>query len=254
MNDRISNIISKSKATISKYSPEILTGLGLISMVGSTVLAVKATPKAIKIIQNKEQKENKKLKNMDIIKETWKEYIPSLSLSLGGITCIICGCRINTSRGAALATAYAISEKTLSTYRDKVIETIGERKEKSIRQQIQQDNIDKNPPVESKIIITQKGNTLIKDEYSGRYFRSDLDAIRKASNELNKQMLHNDYISLNQWYTSIGLEVIKDGHRLGWNIAQGLLELDFDTCLVGDEPCIIMEYSRYPEPGYDMMA
>lgn len=253
MNDRISNIISKTKSTVSKHSPEILTGIGIAGMITSTILAVKATPKAVAIIQNKKNKKEKQT-TIDIIKSTWKLYIPSISCGVGGVLCILSGSRINAKRSAALATAYTISEKTLKTYRDKVIETIGEKKEKNIRQSIQQDEIDKNPPVESKIVLTQKGNTLIKDEYSGRYFRSDLDTIRKASNELNRQMLHNNYISLNQWYSSIGLEIVKDGYHLGWNIDNGLMELDFGTCLVGDEPCITMDYSRAPKPNYDMMG
>ncbi len=249
MDNKIQNILKNTKSFISKHSPEILTGLGLASMMTSTVLAVKATPKAVKLIQEKENQNGQKLDTKTIIKTVWKEYIPALSFSIGGITCIICGCHIGTKRTTALATAYAISERTLMTYKDKVVETIGEKKEKKISQ----DEIDKNPPIESKVIITQKGNTLIKEEYSGRYFRSDLDAIRKASNELNRKMLHNNYISLNEWYTAIGLEIIKEGHRLGWNIDKGLIELDFDTCLVGDEPCITMEYSRPPEPNYDML-
>ena len=253
MNNKIQNIFKNTKLFISKHSPEILTGLGLASMLTSTVLAVKATPKAIRLIQEEENQNGQKIDTKKVIKTVWKEYIPAVSFGIGGITCIICGCHIGTKRSAALATAYAISERTLMTYKDKVIETIGEKKEKQIRQKISQDEIDKNPPVESKVIITQKGNTLIKEEYSGRYFRSDLDAIRKASNELNRKMLHNNYISLNEWYTAIGLEIIKEGHRLGWNIDKGLIELDFDTCLVGDEPCITMEYSRQPEPNYDMM-
>lgn len=253
MNEKIHSAVKATKGFISKHSPEILTGIGLASMVTSTILAVKATPKAVELIQTEEYERKERLKPIDVVKLTWKEYIPAASFGLGGLVCIISGCRIGTKRGAALATAYAVSERTLRTYRDKVVETMGEKKEKEIRQKIAQDNIDKNPPIESKVIITQKGNTLIKDEYSGRYFRSDLDAIRKASNELNREMLHSNYISLNQWYSAIGLEMLNDGHRLGWNIDKGLIELDFGTCLVGDEPCITMEYSRPPEYNFDMM-
>lgn len=253
MNNKVHNIITTSKKFISKHSPEILTGLGLASMVTSTILAVKATPKAVELIQKEEYERKGRLKPKEVVQITWKEYLPAASFGIGGLICIIGGCRIGAKRGAALATAYAVSERTLRTYRDKIIETVGEKKEKEIRQKVKQEAIDKNPPVESKVIITQKGNTLIKDEYSGRYFRSDLDSIRKASNELNREMLHSNYISLNQWYSAIGLEMIKDGHRLGWNIDKGLIELDFDTCLIGDEPCITMEYSRAPEPNFDMM-
>lgn len=252
MKEKIYDVIKSAKGYVGKHSPEILVGIGLASMATSTVLAIKATPKALELIQNEDTDE----KDIDIwrkIKITWKEYIPAISCCVGGGICIISAMHINSKRSAALATAYAISERTLLTYRDKVIETIGEKKEKQIRQSIRQDSINSNQPVESKVIITQKGNTLIKDEYSGRYFRSDLDSIRKASNDLNRTMLHDNYISLNQWYTAIGLEIIKDGYRLGWNIDKGLIELDFDTCLVGDEPCIVMGYSRQPEPSFDMM-
>lgn len=253
MNTKFQNVIKTSKTFLSKHSPEILTGLGVASMVTSTILAVKATPKAVRLIQYEEDQNEKKLDVKGVIKTTWKEYIPAMSFGIGGIACIVYGCRIGAKRSAALASAYAISERTLRTYREKVIETIGEKKEKNIRQKIKQDEINDNPPVESKVIITQKGNTLIKDEYSGRYFRSDLDAIRKSLNDINHKMLSNDYISLNQWYSAIGLEMIKDGYNVGWNIDRGLIELDIDTCLVGDEPCITLDYSRSPEPDFNMM-
>lgn len=253
MNEKIHNAVKATKGFISKHSPEILTGIGLASMVTSTVFAVKATPKALELIQKEEYERKERLKPKDVLLTTWKEYIPAASFGIGGLICVISGCRIGAKRGAALATAYTVSERAFRTYREKVVETIGEKKEKDIRQKINQEDIDKNPPVESKIVITQKGNTLIKDEHSGRYFRSDLDTIRKAVNELNREMLHSNYISLNQWYSAIGLEMVKDGHRLGWNIDRGLIELDFGTCLAGDEPCITMEYSRPPEYNFDMM-
>ena len=250
--NKLQNTVKSAKLFIHEHSPEILTGIGVIGMVTSTVLAIKATPKALELIHSEENNKKNKLDKKEIIKITWKEYIPAVSLGVGGIICIVSGCKIGTKRGAALATAYAVSERTLRTYRDKVVETIGEKKEKDIREKISQDNINSNPPQNGSIVITQSGNTLIKDEYSGRYFRSDLDNIRKASNELNKEMLHCDYISLNQWYSAIGLDNIKNGDELGWNITQGLIELDFGTCLAGDEPCITMEYSRMPEPGFNM--
>ncbi len=251
---KFQDTVKATKTFLYKHSPEILTGLGIVSMVTSTVLAVKATPKALELIQEEEYRRKEKLKPKELVVLTWKEYLPAVSFGIGGLICIVSGCRIGTKRGAALATAYAVSERTLRTYKNKIVETIGEKKEKEIREKINQDDVDKNPPIASRVIITQKGNTLIKDEYSGRYFRSDLDSIRKVSNELNREMLHDDYISLNQWYTALGLETIKDGYNIGWNIDKGLIELDFGTCLCGDEPCITMEYSRLPEPAFNMMS
>lgn len=266
MNEKIKGAFKSTKKAIVKYSPEILTGLGIASMIGSTIFAIKATPKAMNLLSVAQRDKEKKLLASDELMNSeypikltfkegfmtiWKEYIPAVSLCTSGIVMIILGSHINNRRSAALATAYAVSERTLRTYKDKVIEVIGENKEKKIRDQIAQDNINKDLPKNETIIITSKGNTLIKDEYSGRYFRSDLDTIRKAMNDLNREMLCENYISLNQFYSTIGLEPVKDGYRLGWNIDRGYIDINFGTCLANDEPCICLEFNRMPEPNFD---
>ena len=190
------------------------------------------------------------------IKETvltaWKPYIPAAVSTLASTACIIAGCTVNCRRNAALSTAYALSERALITYRDEVIKTIGEKKEKELRGRIAQSEVDKDKVSKQQIIITSKGNTLCKDSISGRYFKSDMDAIRKACNELNRKMMMENYISLNQFYDTIGLDHIKDGDYLGWNIDNGLIELDFDACISDtDEPCIVIDYNVMPVKGYD---
>lgn len=253
MSNSLSNIVKKTKKVVSKYSPEILTTLGISSMITSTVLAVKATPKALKIINAKKFDDKKsELTPKEIVKITWKEYLPSVSFGISGIIFVVLGCRINSKRSAAFATAYAISERTLRTYKDKVIETIGEKKEKVIREKASQEAINNKPPQSNQVIITSKGNTLIMDSLSGRYFRSDLETIRKILNDLNRSITYQNYISLNEWYYAIGLDGIKSGDDIGWNIDGGLIELDFNTCLAdNDEPCICIDYVRTPQPGYN---
>lgn len=243
MNNKLSTIIQNGKAFISKHNSDILIGAGVISLVTSTVFAIKATPKAVKILEKADNPKDPKEK----IKLVWKEYIPMLSFGLTGIVFIFCGSHINNKKTKALTAAYAISERTLLKYKDKVIETIGENKEKKIREDINQDEIDKNPAKESQIIITAKGNTLIRDSISGRYFRSDLENVKKAVNELNRKMTIENTISLNQYYSAIGLTSIKDGDLIGWDISDGLIELMYGACLTEDEePCISIDYSRSP--------
>ena len=90
------------------------------------------------------------------------------------------------------------------------------------------------------------------DSISGRYFRSDLDTIRKVVNSLNREMTHQNYISLNKFYSELGLPGIKDGDYIGWNIDRGLIELDFDACITDtDEPCIVIDYNITPDKGFD---
>lgn len=254
MNEKISSLIRTTKGFVSKHSPEILTGIGVAGMITTTVLAVKATPKAMRLLEDAEYDKGDKLTPVEVVKVAWKPYIPALVTGVASATCIIGATAVNSKRNAALAAAYAISEKTLVTYRDKVIETIGEKKEKELRDKIAQDSVDKNPVSNAPVIITSKGKTLCKDSLSGRYFYSDIDAIRKVVNELNREMTYNNYISLDEFYSEIGLDPIKNGNRLGWSLDDGLIELEFSSCLAdNEEPCLVLDYSRPPKYDFDKL-
>ena len=255
MSTKISNFVKATKTSLKKHSPEILTGIGIAGMITSTVLAVKATPKAIELIKDREYElDVAELTIVETVKTAWKPYIPAAVTAIASISCIIGASKINAKRNAALATAYGISERALARYRDKVIETIGEKKEKEIKGKIAQDEVDKQPVSKSQVIVTSKGNTLCRDELSRRYFRSDLDHIRKIVNELNRDMTFNDYISLEEFYNRLGLEPTKESPYLGWNLQDGLIELDYDTCLAeNDEPCIVIDYNIAPKYDFDKM-
>ena len=252
MNEKMSNFIKTTKGYVAKHSPEILTGIGVAGMITSTVLAVKATPRALLLLDVAEHDKGERLTPIETVKAAWKPYIPAVVMGLASTACIIGASAVNTKRNAALATAYALSEKTLLTYRDKVVETLGEKKEKEIREKVAQDEIDKKHISSGQVIITPKGNTLCMESLSGRLFRSDIDQIRKSINELNRQMTHQNYISLNELYGELGLDYIPTGSRLGWNLDDGLIEVDFGTCLAeNDEPCIVVDYSRPPKYEFD---
>lgn len=254
MKEKMSNFIKTTKGFMCKHSPEILTGIGVTGMIASTVLAVKATPKALYLLEEAEDIKGERLTPMETVKAAWKEYIPALATGVAGASCIIGASKVNAKRNAALATAYAISERTLIRYKDKVIETIGEKKEKEIRGKIAQDEVSQNPVANSQIIITPKGNTLCMESISGRYFKSDIEIIRKAVNELNREMTYNNYVSLDEFYYRIGLESTKNSGRLGWNLDNGLIDVDFSTCLTeSDEPCIVIDYNVPPKYDFDKM-
>ena len=50
----IKNALKSIQTTVSKHSPEILTGIGIAGMITTTVLAVRATPKALVLIEEAE--------------------------------------------------------------------------------------------------------------------------------------------------------------------------------------------------------
>ena len=50
----ISNALKALQKTVKKHSPEILTGIGIAGMTAAAVMAVKATPKALRMVDEKE--------------------------------------------------------------------------------------------------------------------------------------------------------------------------------------------------------
>lgn len=244
-----------------KHSPEILTGIGIAGMLTTTVLAVKATPKALQLIDEKKREDHvDKLPVKDVVKVAWKPYVPAAVTGALSLTCLIGASSVNVRRNAALATAYKISETALAEYREKVVETIGESKEKQIREKVAKEQVEKVPMKQGDIIVTEKGNTLCLDVISGRYFKSDIDRIKKAVNELNRRMLTDPfgYISVNELYDELGLEHIGIGDDIGWNVSTGMIDIDPGSCLTPDgTPCVVINYvvaPKYDYTGYSAYA
>lgn len=248
----ITNIIKGIKASISRHSPEILTGIGIAGMVTTTILAVKATPKAIKLIEaEKRAKHVDALSPVDTVKTVWKCYIPAAMTGVSSIACLIGSNAINAKRNAALTTVYTLSEMARNEYKEKVIETIGEKKERVIKEKVDAERIKKDPVSKKEVIITEKGTTLCYDHVFGRYFKSDIDIINRAMNKINREIVINMYASLNDFYAELGLSPVEMGYDLGWNIDDGTIEIEPSSQLADDgTPCLVIDYSVSPKYNY----
>lgn len=248
-------LLKTMKVFTKKHSPEILTGIGIAGMITTTVLAVKATPNALVLLEDaefdKKDETGEELTVPEKIKVCWRCYIPATITGIASVTCIIGASSVNAKRNAALATAYSISQTALTEYKEKVVETIGEKKEKVVRQKVAQSKVDKQPVSNSEVIITEKGNTRFFEPLSGRYFDSDIETVRRIVNELNKRMIGGEqYISLSEFYNEIGLKPTNISDRIGWRVDVDIIEIDFPA--VKDEngkPCLSLDYLI--EPTYD---
>lgn len=252
MKKEIAKSFLSLKTAIKKHSPEILTGIGIAGMITTTVMAVRATPKALILIEErKEEIGAEKLEAMDMVKTTWACYIPAAITGTLSVACLIGASSVNARRNTALATAYTLSESALKDYQGKVIEMFGEKKNEAVKDAVAKDKVEKNPVVTREVIITEKGNTLCYDAISGRYFKSDIEKIKKAECELNRQMLDDMYVSLNDFYYEIGLDSVKLGDELGWNVDSGYIDLSFSSQLASDgTPCLVIDYSVAPRYDY----
>lgn len=245
------------KMAVTKHSPEILTGLGIAGMIVTTVMAVRATPKALQLIDAKKEElelePEEKLHPVDMVKATWKCYVPAAVTGVTSAACLIGASSVNMRRNAALATAYNLSATALSEYKEKVLETVGEKKEQAIRNKVAEERINKEPVNQSAIIVSGTGNTRCFDTITKQRFISDIEAIKRTINELNRRMVNGeDYISLNDFYCEIGIDPVSIGDELGWNVTRGLIEVDFSAQLDTDGvPCIVLDYAIAPKRGFN---
>lgn len=252
----VTNFFKGIKAAASDHAPEILTGLGVAGMITTVVLAVKATPKALDLIEDAEEEKGEVLTRVETVKVAWKPYIPAAVTGVVSTACLIGASSVSVRRNAALTAAYQLSTTALAEYKEKVVETIGEKKEKAIHDKMAQDKVDNNPPSKNEIIFTGGGDTLCLDALSGRYFKSDKNKIEKAVNSLNFRMTGGMEmsISLNEFYDAIGLSRLPMGEELGWRTDKGLIDLHYGAVLTADnEPCMVIEHLMPPEYGFHKM-
>ena len=251
----VTNFFKDLEVAINKHSPQILTAIGIIGMGGAGVIAVINTPKALKLLEaKKKEKHCEKLPPNEVVKTTWKCYLPAVLTSAASAGCLIKANSISTRRNAALATAYSLSKAAYSEYKDKVIETIGEKKEREIEDKIVKDKVEMNPPNDREVIIIEGGDTLCFDGFCGRYFMSDEDTIQRAIRKINRDIVSgNMYASLNEFYNEIGLSPVPIGDDLGWKIDDGEIEVDTKYTKVKGKPCLALTFSVAPKYEYYKM-
>lgn len=261
---------------VSKRSPEILTGVGLVGMVATTVLAVKATPKALQLIEEEKKKrtkekyeENKKadpningvpaetLSALETIKVAWKPYVPAAITGALSIGCIVGASSVNARRQAALYSAYKLTETAFTEYKDKVAETVGEKKVKEIKQKIAEDKVEKatDPESKTKVVLSSDGDTWFIDPYSNIKFQSTANKIDMAANKLSRKMLDEMYVSLDEFYDELGIDPsdrTKTSNDIGWHIDDGIIEPDYSDAIVKDgKAYVVMDFLKRPEYGFD---
>lgn len=254
MNAKTFQAIGKSiKVYATKHAPGILTGIGISGFITTIGMTVRIAPQAKAAVEDAEyyasKYDDKPITTGDKVKIYAKYYLPIVLTSGMSATCIIMGNRTQSKRNAALAAAYSLSEATLKEYQQTVLEEVGEKKETKIRDKIAQKSLDKTPVEDSAVIFTGNGDVLCFDKYSGRYFMSSIESIRTVCNDLSRQLLSDMFVSLNEFYTAIGLDEIPLGGDVGWDVETGLVEPYFSTQLdKKGHPCVVIDYMVVPTP------
>ena len=246
--------------SLSSNSPMILSGLAVAGVIGTAILAVRATPKAVYekhkyAVDTTDRSENedartRTLTHVEIVQATWKFYIPAAISGAATIGCIIGANQIGMRRNAALLGAYTLVDTAFREYKEEVLAQIGVTKERKVHDEIEKRHIDEHPVRDAQVIITGGGDQLCYDTLTGRYFKSDAETIRRAENEINRRVISDMYISQNEFYDLLGLGPTTVGDELGWNL-DNLISLVFTSHLAQDGmPCLAVGYAKLPIKDY----
>jgi hypothetical protein len=252
------HILKRAEKLAVDNSPAILTAFGIAGVVSTAVLAGKASIKAFMLYEDNltfaEAHQETPPETKDVIRLVWKLYIPAASSGLLTIAAIVGSNHVSTRRATAMAAVYSISEKAFVEYKDKVVERLGEKKEQSFRDEIAQDRVKNNPVNENTVIITDGGEVLCYDHFTGRYFKSSMEAIKKAQNDINYQILHDGYASVSDLFDILGLPVTSYSEEVGWN-QDRMLDIAFSTVLSEDNrPCISIDFDLSPNRKFSHFA
>lgn len=245
----------KSEMKVRKHSPEILAGVGVVGVVGSFVMACKATTKLSDILDESKEQLDKikevvadpayedKYDEHDAKSDTTityvqtgmkiaKLYAPSVILCASSLGCLLASNNILRKRNAALTAAYATIDKSFKEYRRRVSERFGDEVEKEIRYNIKAKEIttvdeDGNEVKETIKEIEVDPNS--PESYSdyARFFDESCAAWQNDA-EYNltflkaQQQYANDLLKargrlfLNEVYRMLGIDETKAGQIVGW--------------------------------------
>ncbi len=207
----IHKLYFKSVRFIKRESPTILTCVGAVGVVATSIATAKAATKASKLLESAEEVKGEELTTLEKVNIAGPVYIPAVLFGAATITCIFGANVLNKRHQAAMASAYALLDRSYKEYKTKVNELYGEDANKLINEEIAKDKYE-----ETDIRVTD-GKQLFYDDYSKRYFESTMDDVIWAEYELNRSLVMQGGVYLNEWYESLDLEPLESYSTFGWS-------------------------------------
>lgn len=201
--------MNKAQYFLKKHSSKILTVMGAAGVVGTAVLSVKATPKALLLIEEAKKEKGDELTVVETVKVAWKPYVPAAITGFSTMACIFGANYLNTKNQASLMSAYMLLDNSYKEYRNKVNELYGEEADMNIQHEVVKSKIDDEIEVED-------GKLLFFDHHSMYAFESTMEHVLEAETAFLEILNHRGYACLNEYYDLLGIPYVEDGFQLGW--------------------------------------
>lgn len=214
----------KALVLLTENASALLTAGGVVGTVTTAVLTGRAAAQSVRKLHDRDMEEaskplseRKEITRKDNIMHVWPYFIPPVIAGGATIGSIVMASRISAQRAAALAAAYAVSEKQLKEYRGKVEEKLGVKKATEVQDSIQQDRVNTNPPTD-KMVIVGNGEVLCYDKYSDRYFKSSVEYIRRAEQVVQREIMNRNECELQLFYDELDIKPTEVSKTVGWNL------------------------------------
>lgn len=232
-------------------SPNTRRGVGIVLTIASiagtiatVVMAVKATPKAMELIEQKKEEElgveeEKDLSIEDKVKTCWKVYIPAASVGLATVLSIAANGVLSAKSQASLIGAVGLAKSLYSRYSDKVKEIYGKEAHDDILSKIAAEEANPDPIYSPGLVgascldfeNADEEQRLFYDAFGQRYFKSTFSKVLIAEDQLNRNYVLGAIPSLNDFYDFLGIDKIAGGDDLTWcpyANAEGFYWIDFN--------------------------
>lgn len=215
MNIKLQKGYHKMKRYAKVNSPSILSGIAVLGVVGTAVTAVKATPKALQIIDREDElkveREGTHLTAFEKVICAGPIYIPSILVGVGTITCILSANYLNQQRQAMLTSVYAYINSRYNEYKDKVEQMYGQDFARQVDLEIAKDHYKEQQGID---VQEEK---LFYDKYSQRYFNASFYDLQNAIYNINRAYALEGEVTLNDVYHELCLDETDYGDAIGWS-------------------------------------
>lgn len=257
----VTRSVSRTGLKAKSASPHIFFGVGIVSMVTSTVLACRATLKLESTLDEiQTDVDHTRLANnggRELTKaylraggKLAKLYGPSATFGVVGIASLS-GSHVQlTRRNTALMSAYAGLQQAFEAYKARTAEQVGEERELDIRHGLEQQKG-----------VGRVGDPLNLSQYA-RFF-DELNPEWEKDNETNRMFLEcqlqyfnyrlqsRGHVFLNEVYERLGFEHTREGALVGWiwqgegddYISFGLHDVRNSRFLNGTERSVLLDFN-----------
>lgn len=201
--------MNKAQLFLKAHSPTILTVIGSTGVVITAVLAVKGTPKALKLIEEAKMTKGDELTVGETVQAAWKPYIPAAISCVSTILCIVGANYLNIQKQKNLMSAYMLLDNAFKEYRNRVSERYGEEVDEEFSHDLVHKQLE-----EMEGIYTE---TLFFEFNSMRFFEASIHKVLQAECKAKLQFAQYEHLTLNDYYSYLGIEPSPYGEAMGWS-------------------------------------